>query len=240
MLCSRNQWRVEVSGGSHEEEELREIQAVLDSGSATLTFNQRSYLTDVPVTIAALRDQLEILHVDNNYSLRCISPRVTSLFRLRWLNASYCAITSIDPSIWRLQHLERLTLNNNCLEWLPLEVWQLKSLELLHLGNNRLRLLPGSLLFLPKLRGLTVENNPLYEPEEVEGAAAVTFVPGMRSVDCMNCYCRVQNYQVFVTFHDLAGLKQLPFVHFICSDECANHHQLRLEEYNKSRPKKLS
>ncbi|CAJ1006201.1 putative Leucine rich repeat [Leishmania naiffi] len=210
-----------------------EMQRVLEEGSNTLYFSHHFNYTDVPPSIAALREQLEVLHVDNNYRFTTISPRVTALSKLRWLNASYCSLHSVDSSISRLSKLDRLTLNNNMLTWLPLEMWQLKALEELHIGNNHLHVLPGCLLFLPRLRVLTLENNPLYTQEEVKGAAAATYVPPQRSVDCSACCIHSRYYEVFVTFHAIANHRDVPFVHFACSDECAAHVRTRLEAYDR-------
>ncbi|KAK7196312.1 leucine-rich repeat protein [Novymonas esmeraldas] len=211
-----------------------EVQQALEDGANTLFFSHHFDCADVPAGIAALRDQLEILHVDNNYRFTTISPRVTALSHLRWLNASYCALRSVDASISRLSKLERLTLNNNLLAWLPLEIWQLKALEELHLGNNQLRVLPGCLLFLPRLRVVAIENNPLYTREAVNGAAAATYIPAQRSVDCSACCIRSRYYQVFVTFHAIGNQQDIPFVHFVCSDMCAGHVRTRLEAYDQA------
>ncbi|GET86430.1 leucine-rich repeat protein, putative [Leishmania tarentolae] len=214
-----------------------EVQNALEDGANTLYFNYHVDCTDVPSGISALREQLEVLHVDNNYRFTTISPRVTALKNLRWLNASYCSLRSVNPSISRLSKLERLTLNNNILTWLPLEVWQLKALEELDLDNNQLNVLPGCLLFLPRLRVLALENNPLYTHEEVDGAAAATYIPAQRSVDCSGCCIPTRNYQVFVTFHTIVGHRDVPFVHFVCSDDCGRHLRRRLEEYDRAHAK---
>lgn len=208
------------------------IEQALEDGSNTFFLSHRYEGNDVPANISVLRDQLEVLHVDNNYNLDSISPRVTALSHLRWLNASYCAVRSIDPTISRLSKLERLTLNNNLLTWLPLEMWQLKELEELDLGNNKLRVLPGCLLFLPRLRVVTLENNPLITREEVAGAAAAMFIPPQHSVDCSGCCARIRDYEVFVTFHAFLGQRDVPFVHFACSNECASHVRNRLQRYD--------
>ncbi|CAG9569990.1 putative leucine-rich repeat protein [Leishmania major strain Friedlin] len=211
-----------------------EVQQALEDGANTLYFSHHFNYTDVPPSIAALREQLEVLHIDNNYPFTTISPRVTALTNLRWLNASYCSLRSVDSSISRLSKLERLTLNNNMLTWLPLDVWQLKALEELHIDNNQLNVLPGCLLFLPRLRVLTLENNPLYTHEEVNGAAAATYIPVQCSVDCSACCIRSRNYKVFVTFHTIVGHSDVPFVHVVCSDECAVHVRSRLEAYDRA------
>ncbi|KPA75890.1 putative leucine-rich repeat protein [Leptomonas pyrrhocoris] len=210
------------------------IEQALEDGSNTFFLSHRHEGGDVPANISLLRNQLEVLHVDNNYNLAAISPRITALSRLRWLNACYGAVTSIDPTISRLSKLQRLTLNNNRLTWLPLEMWQLKELEELDLGNNKLRVLPGCLLFLPNLRVVTLENNPLLKREEVEGGAAAMFVPPQRSVDCSGCCARTRHYEVFITFHKFLGERELPFVHFACSSECASHVRTRLQRYDAS------
>jgi hypothetical protein len=210
------------------------IEQALEEGSNTFFLSHRHEGSDVPASIVVLRDQLEVLHVDNNYNLASISPRITSLSRLRWLDASYGAVASIDPTISHLSKLERLTLNNNLLTWLPLEIWQLKELEEINLGNNRLRVLPGCLLFLPQLRAVALENNPLITQEEVAGAAAAMYIPPQRSVDCNGCCTRTRHYEVFVTFHKFFGLKDVPFVHFACSSECAGHVRARLQRYDET------
>lgn len=210
------------------------IEQALEDGSNTFFLSHRYEGSDVPPNIVALRNQLEILHVDNNYNLAAITPRITALSHLRWLDASYGAVSSIDPTISRLSKLERLTLNNNLLAWLPPEMWQLKELTELELGNNKLRVLPGCLLFLPKLRSVSLENNPLVTPEEVDGAAAVMYIPPQRSVDCSGCCARTRHYEVFVTFHTFSGLTQVPFVHFACSAECTSHVRTRLRRYDET------
>ncbi|KAG5506238.1 hypothetical protein JIQ42_07852 [Leishmania sp. Namibia] len=214
-----------------------EVQETLEDGANTLYFSHHFDCTDVPPGIVALREQLEILHLDNNYRFTTISPRVTALTNLRWLNASYCSLRTVDSSISRLSKLERLTLNNNLLTWLPLEMWQLRALEELHIGNNQLRVLPGCLLFLPYLRDLTLENNPFYTREEVEGAAAATYIPAQRVVDCSACCICSRHYRVVVTFHSILNHRDIPFVHFVCSDKCAEHLSTRLETYDHARRK---
>lgn len=210
------------------------IEQALEDGSNTFFLSHRHEGSDVPANISVLRNQLEILHLDNNYNLASVSQRVTALSHLRWLNVSYCAVRTIDPTISRLSKLERLTLNNNLLAWLPLEMWQLKELEELDLGNNKLRVLPGCLLFLPKLRTGTLENNPLLTRTEVDGAAAVMYIPPQRSVDCSGCCARTAHYEVFVTFHSFFGVEDVPFVHFACSSECTAHVKARLERFRET------
>ncbi|KAG5488357.1 uncharacterized protein JKF63_07952 [Porcisia hertigi] len=217
-----------------------EVQLALRDGTNTLFFSHHVECTDVPRGIVALRDQLEILHVDNNYRFTSISPRVTALTNLRWLNASYCSLRSVDFSISRLTKLERLTLNNNMLDWLPPEMAQLKSLNELHIGNNKFRVLPGCLLFLPHLRLLEMENNPFCTREAVEGAAAVTFIPPQRIVMCSSCFIHSRYYHVFVTFHRILDHHDVPFVHLVCSEECAKHVRRRLEEYDLAHPSQRS
>ncbi|KAG5484944.1 hypothetical protein LSCM1_07019 [Leishmania martiniquensis] len=211
-----------------------ELEQALKDGADTLYFGHHFDCADVPPGIAALREQLEILHLDNNYRFTSISSRVTALTNLRWLNASYCSLRSVDSSIGRLSKLERLTLNNNMLTWLPLEMWQLRVLEELHIGNNKLRVLPGGLLFLPRLRDLTLENNPFYTREEVEGAAAATYIPAQLVIDCSACRISSRHYRVLTTFHSILSHRDIPFVHFVCSDACAGHLSSRLEMYDQS------
>ncbi|KAG8339258.1 putative Leucine rich repeat [Trypanosoma vivax] len=209
---------------------LDAIQQVYDQGSTTLHFSFKETLTSIPPAIKALRGTLEVLHVDNNYSLKTLSPAIGDLGRLRWLNASYCRLTSVPMELGRLSHLERLHLGNNLLDSLPMEFWQLKNLEELRVENNRLSLLPGGLLFLPRLKTLMLENNPLLVPEEVNGAAPTSLVPPLLSVDCSNCCVRMRNYEVFITFHNKAGHQMIPFMHCVCSSVCRHHLQVRLEE----------
>ncbi|KAH9584058.1 Leucine-rich repeat [Trypanosoma melophagium] len=219
-----------------EERFLDVVQQVYDNKDTTLHFSYQEDFTSIPASIKALRSTLEVLHLDNNYSLTSLPPAIGELGRLRWLNASYCRIASLPQEIGRLSHLERLYLSNNLLASLPMELWQLKSLQELRLDNNKLQVLPGGLLFLPRLATVTLENNPVLLREEVAGAAPVSLVPPMVSVDCSNCCVRLQNYEVLVTFHNLAALRSVPFVHCVCSETCKKHLELRLAEYDATHP----
>lgn len=219
-----------------EERFLDTIQHAYDNKESTLHFSYEEDLVAIPPAIKALRGTLEILHVDNNYCLTALPPAIGELGKLRWLNAGYCRLSSVPMEIGRLTHLERLHLSNNLLSSLPMEFWQLKSLQELRLDNNKLSVLPGGILFLPRLETLTLENNPLLTPAEVAGAAPATLVSPITSVDCNNCCVRLRNYEVLVTFHNIAALSSVPFVHYVCSVTCKQHLEVRLAEYDASHP----
>ncbi|KEG08451.1 leucine-rich repeat protein [Trypanosoma grayi] len=217
-----------------EERFLDAVQEAYDNKETVLHFSYQEDLDAIPPAIKALRNTLELLHIDNNYSLTALPPAIGDLGRLRWLNASYCRLSSLPMEIGRLSHLERLFLSNNVLPALPMEVWQLKSLQELRLDNNNLRVLPGGLLFLPRLETLTLENNPLLSPEDVAGAAPAMLVAPLLSVDCSNCCVRLRNYEVLITFHSIATLASVPFMHCVCSEACKLHLEVRLAEYDAS------
>lgn len=207
------------------------ILSASDSGTAVLQLNYLEELKEIPSSLKLLREQLESLNLDNNYSLKTLPPMLGDFPRLRSLDASYCSIVTISPKVCFLNRLTRLILSNNNISFLPTEFGQLKKLEELHVGNNKLQVLPGGLVFLPDLRELSVENNPLYTQEEIDGAAHVTLVPPQTSVDCANCCVRSKNYQVTISFHTLPSHRKvpLPFVFFVCSDECQEHLTNRLK-----------
>ncbi|KAF8287533.1 putative leucine-rich repeat protein [Trypanosoma cruzi] len=211
---------------------LDAVEKAYNDKSPTLYFSYDEDLEAIPVAIKALRETLEVLHLDNSYSLKWLPPAIGDLSRLRWLNVSYCRLNFLPVELGRLSHLERLYLSNNRLQSLPMEFWQLKSLEELRLDNNKLRFLPGGILFLPRLETLTLENNPLLTPEEVLGAAPATLVPHIMCVDCSNCCVRLRNYEVLITFHNIAALQSVPFVHCLCSQTCKQHLEVRLAEYD--------
>nr|CCC92147.1 putative leucine-rich repeat protein (LRRP) [Trypanosoma congolense IL3000] len=211
---------------------LKTIQQAYDEEATTLHFSHRADITAIPPEIKVLRGTLEILHIDNNYSLSSLPPAIGELGRLRWLNARYCRLTTVPHEVGRLSHLERLHLGNNLLKDLPMELWQLKNLQELHVENNQLRVLPGGLIFLPRLETLQLENNLLLHPEDVIGAAPTTITPLLHSVDCSNCCVRMRDYLVLVTINNKGGQKDVPFMHCVCSETCKNHLQTRLKEYD--------
>lgn len=211
---------------------LQSILQAVDNGSTSLNLNFNSEIEELPAEVRMLREQLECLHIDNNYCVTALPPFVGDLHRLRWLNASYCHISRVAPQVCRLSKLERLFLSNNDISFLPSEMWQLKALEELRVDNNKLRVLPGGLLFLTRLRAVALENNPLYDPVEINGANAVSLVPSQPSIDCANCCVRVRNYVVSISFHSLAEHRELPFVFFTCSDVCLGHLRDRLAKHD--------
>ncbi|RNF15351.1 leucine-rich repeat protein [Trypanosoma conorhini] len=217
-----------------EERFLDAVQQAYDNKALTLYFSYQDDFVAIPAAIKALRETLEVLHVDNSYSLTTLPPAIGDLGRLRWLNASYCRLVSLPLELGRLSHLERLYLSNNLLQSVPMELWQLKSLQELRLENNKLSVLPGGILFLPRLESLTLENNPLLQPEDVAGAAPSTLVSPFRSVDCSNCCVRMRDYEVLITFHSIAALRSVPFMHCLCSAACRQHLEARLAEYDAS------
>lgn len=232
LICSSG--RCGLITTSFDENEFEEIiQAAVDAETKTLNINYKHDMCKLPGTIKRTRDNLELLHLDNNYRLGGLPRCIGNFPLLRWLNASYCRITHVAPEIGNLRRLERLFLNNNIIDFLPTEVWKLKNLEELRLNENNLRVLPDGLLFLPRLRELVVMNNPLYTPEMVEGAEAVMLIPSQQCADCSNCRIPVRNYLVSITFHHLCGHECLPFVHFCCSEECKTLLYNSLDKYNK-------
>lgn len=210
------------------------IQAAVDAEATSLNIHHKNDMLKLPVTVKRTRDTLELLHLDNNYRLGGLPRCIGDFPRLRWLNASYCRIKTVAPEIGKLSKLERLHLSNNVIDFLPIEIWQLKNLEELRVNENELRFLPDGLLFLSKLRELSVVNNPFFTAEEIEGADAATLVAPQRSVDCANCRIRVRNYLVSITFHNICGHKDLPFVHFCCSEKCQELLNGSLETYDKN------
>lgn len=217
-----------------DEEEFEAIvQAAVDAEAKALNIHYKHDMVKLPTTLKRARDHLELLHLDNNYRLGGLPRCIGDFPLLRWLNASYCRITRIAPEIGHLRRLERLYLNNNIIDFLPMELWKLKNLEELRLNENNLRVLPDGLLFLPRLRELVLTNNPLYTPEMVEGAEAVMLIPSQHCADCSNCRIPIRNYLVSITFHHLCGHNTLPFVHFCCSEECKTLLYRALDEYDK-------
>lgn len=219
---------------SFDEAEFDEIiQAAIDAETSSLNIHYKNDMLKLPPTVKRTRETLELLHIDNNYRLGSIPRCVGDLPLLRWLDGSYCRIKTIAPEIGRLRRLERLYLSNNIIDFLPTEVWQLKNLEELRLNENNLTVLPDGLLFLPKLRELSVVNNPFYTPESIAEAEAVTLVPPQRCIDCSSCRITVKNYLVFITFHNLCGHLDLPFVHFCCSEKCKELLDNTLANYDR-------
>lgn len=221
-----------IPAGFDEAELNSIIQAAVDSEARSLNVHYKNDMLKVPVTVKRTRDHMEMLHLDNNYRLGCLPACIGDFPRLRWLDASYCRVKTIAPEIGRLGKLERLHLSNNIIDFLPTELWQLKYLEELRVNENNLKVLPDGLLFLPKLREVSLENNPFYSPQEIEGAEAVTLIPPQKCVNCANCRILVRNYQVSITFHTLCGHASIPFVHFVCSDRCGELLQRSLEKYD--------
>lgn len=223
-----------VHGAVADDATAASIQAAADDGAVELHLDHRPEMTDVPGALKILRDQLEVLSLHNNYSLKALPQLLGDLRQLRSLDASYCGLTTVSPAICRLRRLTRLQLSNNKIHFLPTEFGQLKALEGLHIDSNKMCVLPGGLVFLPRLTELTVENNPLYTPEQIEGAAQVTLVPPQPSVDCANCCVLARNYCVSISFHRLPCLPrmELPFAFFLCSEECRAHMADRLAKHD--------
>lgn len=233
LICSSGKYNLASSKFDEEEFEAI-IQAAVDAEAKTLNIHYKHDMLQLPTTVKRARDNLELLHLDNNYRLGALPRCIGDFPLLRWLNASYCRITRIAPEIGQLRRLERLYLNNNIIDFLPTELWKLKNLEELRLNENNICVLPDGLLFLPKLRELVLVNNPLYTREMVEGAEAVMLIPSQHCADCSNCRIPVRNYLVSITFHHLCGHKYLPFVHFCCSVECKTLLYRSLDQYDKT------
>lgn len=73
----------------------------------------------------------------------------------------YQDISSLPPEIAKLQHLTRLNLVGNRLEFLPREIGRLKDLRTLNLSYNTLKEIPEEIGFLTKLTHLNLSYNQL-------------------------------------------------------------------------------
>jgi len=70
-------------------------------------------------------------------------------------------IKNLSPSLWKLQHLTALYLNDNSLFRIPSSISLLGKLRRLDLSNNKLRSLPAEIGDLTDLRELMLNNNYL-------------------------------------------------------------------------------
>ena len=98
-------------------------------------------------------------------TIRNLSP---SLWRLDFLTALFLNdnhLTKIPPEISKLAQLKHLDLSSNKLRSLPCELGDLVTLRELLLCNNSLRLLPNELGKLFQLQTLGLQGNPL--PQDV-------------------------------------------------------------------------
>jgi Leucine-rich repeat (LRR) protein len=76
------------------------------------------------------------------------------------LDLSINLLNNVPSSVFLLEHLQELRLNNNKIMILIKDIEHLKFLEILDLHNNNLQKIPKELLRLPKLRELNLANNP--------------------------------------------------------------------------------
>ena len=203
-----------------------------DTQNSTFNFNHNYDIQGIPAEIKLLRPFVQILHIDNCFQLRSLSPAIGDLPLLRWLNVSYNQLTELPMELAKLRYLERLHCNNNALTAIPMEFWALKNLEELRCESNKIRAFPTGLLLLPKLTEVMLENNPLLTPEEVDGAEPTTLLPAVKVGDCSNCNIRFQTNASFVTFHRLGKNKSTPIVNRVCSEKCKDHVTHRLQLYD--------
>jgi hypothetical protein len=208
------------------------LHAAEDTQNSTFNFNHNYEIQAIPQEIKILRPFVQILHIDNCFQLRTLSPAIGDLPLLRWLNVSYNQLTELPMEIAKLRYLERLHCNNNAITSLPMEFWALKNLEELRCESNRIRAIPTGLLFLPKLTQVTLENNPLLTPEEVDGAEPTTLLPAVKVGDCSNCHIRFQTNACFISFHQFGKNKSVPIVHRVATEKCKEHLASRLQVYD--------
>ena len=98
-------------------------------------------------------------------SIRNLSPTLWQLDFLTALFLNDNNLTKIPPEISRLAQLKHLDLSSNKLRSLPSELGDLVTLRELLLCNNNLRVLPNELGKLFQLQTLGLQGNPL--PQDV-------------------------------------------------------------------------
>ena len=205
------------------------IHEAAETGQTTFNFSYNYVLRAFPEDIKLLKPTLTVLHIDNNYQLATLPPAIGDLTGIRWLNLSYNKLTELPGEIAKLRHLERLHVNNNELTSLPLEVWALKSLQELRCDCNQLKAIPTGVLFLREMRELFVNNNPLLEESDAEGAEVAELFPQVRYGDCGNCNVRFTRCIAMCSFHDFCGAANTPFCHYVCSNLCEEQLRYRLQ-----------
>lgn len=107
------------------------------------------------------KDKHENNDVRRNYTL--MSPEdVANGKKSKWTELEITAtIRNLSPSLWRLDFLTALFLNDNHLTKIPPEISKLAQLKQLDLSSNKLRSLPSELGDLVTLRELLLCNNSL-------------------------------------------------------------------------------
>lgn len=94
--------------------------------------------------------------------LNVITGRYDSLKRLctdTAINFYSDNLTEIPSAVFKMTHLESLTLENNNITSIPPEIWNLTKLETLLLRSNNISSLPDEIGNLIKLESLSLENN---------------------------------------------------------------------------------
>lgn len=86
-------------------------------------------------------------------------------------------LTQIDPQLWTLTGLERLSLRKNKLAAIPVDVARLSRLVWLDLGENQIAALPPDLCKLPALSQLYLNDNALTElPADLGSVQTLTYI----------------------------------------------------------------
>jgi Leucine-rich repeat (LRR) protein len=75
------------------------------------------------------------------------------------LNLAGLGLSSLPASLWELNHLETLRINNNKLSSLPPQIAQLVSLKTLNISRNRFKAIPEEIILCQNLQNLNAHHN---------------------------------------------------------------------------------
>ncbi|CAD2222911.1 leucine-richprotein [Angomonas deanei] len=215
--------------------------------------NYQTNMKTIPEIIRLTKHYLEELYLDNNYNLEETGEHLGHLTKLTVVDLRYDRLYHLHPSVGKLVALQTLLLSNNQLFYLPVELRHLKQLRTLRLDSNRLSILPSCLLFLPHLHELELENNPLYTEEFLKNKTSQFVLGDLRkkykehhpdsseelwsAVDCDSCCLRTTRHTCMVRFHPILQYTKVPFLHFVCSEECKRNLRAKLNEYDEQHHK---
>jgi len=193
---------------------------------------------------------LEILKLRNN-PIRVIPEGISQLTKLRNFVLSFCRLTSLPQSLFQLSNLEKLDISYNEIAFIPEELSNLRSLEVLNLEGNRLASLPSGIVLL-SLRSLNVANTFTHhlfwrsvappQPQNLVEICATVLAKQGRLLDIepqdtklknmfaavSSCgYCRGPKFgrglPVIKPLEELFGVKNLPILFYVCSQDCRSN-----------------
>jgi len=140
--------------------------ALANPGQAEKLDLTAQFLDEVPPDIAKLTN-LKRLTLDSN-QLGTLGDSLWKLQKLQVLNLNNVDIRTIPPEIGALTELRELSVSNNQISELPKELFSLSKLEVLTINSNALTSIPPDIKKLSNLKVLNLKYNRLTAvPEEI-------------------------------------------------------------------------